>query len=52
LQLNEDPLPKKRITDTKEWFSALDRLNHESFMSPAKKARNQPAAPRREKMFA
>jgi hypothetical protein len=52
LQINEDPLPKKGITDTKKWFDALDRLNREPFMIPAKKARNQPATPRREKMFA
>jgi hypothetical protein len=52
LQFNEDPLPTKRITNTKKRFAALDRLNHESFMSPAKKARNQPATPRRKKMFA
>jgi hypothetical protein len=52
LQINEDPLPKKGITDTKKWFDALDRLNRKPFMIPAKKARNQPATPRREKMFA
>jgi hypothetical protein len=46
----EDPLPKRRITDTKKWFAALDRLNSEPFMIPAKKVRNQPATPRRKKL--
>jgi len=35
------------ISDTREWFAELDRLNTESFMSPTKKARNQPPTPRR-----
>jgi antitoxin VapB len=35
------------ISDTREWFAELDRLNTEPFMSPAKKARDQPATPRR-----
>jgi antitoxin VapB len=35
------------ISDTREWFAELDRLNTEPFMSPPKKARNQRATPRR-----
>jgi DNA-binding helix-hairpin-helix protein with protein kinase domain len=40
VQFNDDPLPKQRIPNAKEWFAALDRLQSELFMSPAKKARN------------
>jgi antitoxin VapB len=35
------------ISDTREWFAELDQLNTGPFMSPPKKARNQPATPRR-----
>jgi antitoxin VapB len=33
------------VSDPKEWFAALDRLNDGSFF---RKGRNQPATPRRE----
>jgi antitoxin VapB len=43
----EGVLLEPLISDARGWFAELDRLNSESFMKPAKSARNQPAAPRR-----
>jgi antitoxin VapB len=37
------------IPDAAQWFAELDRVNSQPFMKPfMKKARRQPAAPRRE----
>ena len=35
------------ISDTREWFAELDRLNTEPFMTPPKRSRNQSATLRR-----
>lgn len=43
----EGVLLEPLISDPREWFAELDRLNSEPFMSTAKKARNQPVTPRR-----